>query len=87
MLVLKAHDKKVGKLNEIDKSILVPKKNWGDFELGEGEYKINGKSTKLRVYDVLCDCDNQPHTHRILDLRSIWDDLGLKNGDELEIGR
>lgn len=87
MLKLKAHENKISKFSEIDKLILIPKKNWDDFELGEKEYGLNGKRLKLRVYEIPCDCSHQMHNHRILDLRDIWSELKITDGDEMEIER
>jgi len=84
---LKAHNKTVGKLNKIDKLILVPKKYWEDFPAGESEYRLNHEKLKLRVYDIPCDCSGPNHTHRIVDLRDIWDELNLIDGSDLEIER
>jgi len=85
MLKFKAHHGKISKFSEIDKLILIPKKNWEDFPLGEGEYRLNGKKQMLRVYDIPCDCSHEIHNHRILDLRDIWDELEIKNGNGMEI--
>lgn len=87
MLKLKAHNTKISKFSEIDKLILIPKKNWDDFPLGESEYRLSGKKKPLRVYDVPCDCSHQMHNHRILDLRDVWDELRIVDGNEMEIER
>jgi hypothetical protein len=87
MLRLKAHNKKISKFSEIDQLILIPKKNWDDFPLGEGDYRLNGKKFKLRVYDIPCDCSQEMHNHRILDLRDIWNEEGMSEGKEMEIMR
>ena len=87
MIRLKAHSRSVGKLNEIDKLLLIPKKNWDDFPVGEGEYKLNSKKLKLRVYDVPCDCSGEDHVHRIVDLREVWNNLALQEGTSLEVER
>lgn len=87
MIRLKAHSHAVGKHSTIDKLILIPKKICDDFTVGESEYILNNKKLKLRVYDVPCDCSSPTHTHRIVDLRDVWDQLNLKEGSELEIER
>ena len=87
MIQLKAHNKSIGKLNKIDKLILVPKKFWADFPSGVSDYKLNGKNLTLRVYDVPCDCSGPDHTHRIVDLRDVWESLKLTDGTILEIER
>jgi len=85
-MILKAYDKKFNEYSDIDKFILVPKKVWDDIAVGEQEISINQKKVKLRVYDVPCDCAGVAmHSHRIIDLRNIWDKLGLKDSQELEI--
>jgi len=66
---------------------LVPKRNWDDFVVGEGEYSVNSEKFSLRVYDVPCDCNQKMHTHRIVDLGPAWEKLGLSEGAEVEIER
>lgn len=82
---LTAHFNEKRKFSDIDKFILIPKKFWEYFSLGESKYKLNDKNLSLRVYDVPCDCSGEMHTHRLIDLRDIWDELGLKDGQEIEI--
>ncbi len=84
---LTAHYNKQGKFSEIDRFILIPKKIWEDFSPGISDYKINDRKFTLRVYDVPCDCTGNMHTHRLIDLRDIWDDLGIEDGQILEISR
>jgi len=87
MIRLKAHNKKVSEYSDIDKLILIPKKLWEDFPLGEGEYILSGKKLKLRIYEIPCNCNPVKHVHRIIDLRDKWEELNLSEGIELEIGR
>lgn len=84
-LKLKFHDKIFNQYTQIDKFLFVPKKLLEDFQEGEMEFLINGKKTKTRVYDIFCDCRPEKHTHRIVDLREQASNLGLKNGQEVEI--
>ena len=84
---LKAHDKKVSEFSEIDKIILIPKKISEEFALGAQKLKLDGKKTELRVYDVPCNCNKEMHTHRVVDLRDVWDEMDIKDGDLLEIER
>lgn len=84
---LQAHHKKNDKFSQIDKFILIPKKNWDDFQLGESSYTINGKQINLRVYDCPCDCSGKMHSHRIIDLRDAWEDLALSDGANVNIDR
>ena len=84
---LKAHDKQITSYSEVDKIVLIPKKIWEDFELGKNNLKINGNPFSLRVYDLPCDCNKQMHTHRVIDLREVWGELNLKDGQVLEIER
>ena len=87
MLKLKCHKNKIEEFSEIDKMILIPKKSSDEFEVGEGEYSLNGQKMLLRVYDVPCNCSQKMHTHRIIDLREAWDKLNLSDGQEVEIER
>ena len=82
---LKAHGKPLGRYSEIDKYVLIPKKLWEDFKPGEKDLVIKGIKTKTRVYDVLCDCVKPDHNHRLIDLRDYWEQLGINDGDSLEI--
>jgi hypothetical protein len=84
---LKVHDKKISDYSEIDKIIFIPKKISDEFVLGENSIKIDGIKFTLRVYDLLCDCNKQMHTHRVVDLRDVWEDLNLVDGKEVEIER
>ena len=84
---LKAHNKKISDYSEIDKIVLVPKKISDEFTLGPQHLKINGKKMELRVYDLPCDCNKEMHTHRVIDLRDIWEEMSLSEGDVLEIER
>ena len=87
MIKIKVHSKVFGKYSEIDKFFLVPKKYWDDFETGDKELKINNQKVILRIYDVLCDCSSKMHTHRVVDLRSVWEKLNLKEGNEIILER
>ncbi len=82
---LKAHNKILGTHSEIDKFLLVPKKLWDEFGEGEIGVSINGKRVKIRVYDILCDCVGEEHHHRLIDLRQVWDDLKISDGDNVII--
>ena len=85
MLKLKAHNKNFNEYTEIDKFLLIPKKVVDEFEIGEMELKLNGKKAKVRIYDIPCDCNEAKHTHRLLDLRDVWDKLNLKPNQLVEI--
>ena len=87
MLNLKAHSGRLGSFSEIDRFVLIPKKYWDDFLVGVTKFKIKGKKVSVRIYDIPCDCYPKKHTHRIIDLRNIWGDLQIKNGEELPITR
>jgi len=87
MLRLKCHSHKISEFSEIDRMLLVPKKVSDEFEVGEGEYILGGQKLQLRIYDIPCNCSKTMHTHRIIDLREIWDKLRLTDGQELEIER
>jgi hypothetical protein len=85
MTTLKAHNKKLGDYNEIDKFLLVPKKLWDEIPEGEAEISLNGKRVKTRVYDIPCNCVAPDHHHRLVDLRSVWDEMKFKEGDNVKI--
>ena len=87
MLELKAQDKKFNGFTEIDKFALIPKKKWDDFELGENTLVLNGSRHKVRVYEVPCTCIGQRHTHRILDLRSVWNKMDLRDHERIEVDK
>jgi len=87
MLKLKTHGEPINQYTDIDKYLLVPKKLWGDFELGESELKIDGQKIRTRVYDIFCECTMPKHNHRIVDLRDVWVKLNLKENQEVEIER
>lgn len=87
MISLKTHTKPINEHTDIDRYLLVPKKNWGDFEIGDLELKINGINIKTRVYDVFCECVTPKHNHRIIDLRDMWSKLDLKENIEVEVER
>ena len=84
---LKVHFGRLGSFSEIDRFILIPKKYWDDFIPGETKLKIKGEQVSVRIYDIPCDCSIKMHTHRIIDLRDIWEKLQIKNGDEVEVTR
>jgi len=85
VLKLKAQNKKFNQFTQIDKFALIPKKWWEYFEIGENVLKINNTKTMVRVYEVPCTCTGNKHTHRILDLRSIWKKMNLSNHQKIEI--
>lgn len=85
MIRLKTHIKPINEHTEIDRYLLIPKKLWDDFETGELGVRINKKKIKTRIYDIFCECIGSKHTHRILDLREAWSDLGLKESQSVEI--
>lgn len=87
MLKLKCHANKIGEFSEIDKIILIPKKISDEFEVGEDEYSLDGQKMRLRIYDIPCNCSQKMHTHRIIDLREVWEKLNLSDGQEVEIGK
>lgn len=84
---LKAHNKEFNEYTQIDKFALVPKKMWEEIETGNQSLSVNGKDTSVRVYDVPCDCTGVMHSHRLIDLRDIWDKLGLEANRDIEISR
>jgi len=84
---LKTHNKPINEYTEIDKFLLIPKKLWEDFNIGEMTLKLDGKSICLRVYEIPCDCVAPHHQHRIIDLRDVWDELKLSANSEIEISR
>ncbi len=49
MLKLKCHKNKIGEFSEIDKMILIPKKSSDEFEVGEGEYSLNGQKMLMEI--------------------------------------
>jgi hypothetical protein len=83
----KALNKVFNEFTQIDKFALVSKKVWDDLPQGEANLSLNGKAVKVRIYDVPCNCSNQMHTHRLIDLRDSWDDLKLTNGQVIEISK
>ncbi len=84
---LKTHTKEFNEYTQIDKFALVPKKMWGDIEVGSRQLSINGRNVTARIYDVPCDCSGVMHSHRLIDLRSIWNKLGLKPNEDIEVSR
>lgn len=84
---LKTHNKPINEYTEIDKFLLIPKKMWEDFELGETTLRLNGKTEKLRIYDIPCECVAPHHQHRIIDLRDVWNKLRLSANQEIEISK
>ena len=84
-MVLKFHSEALNEHTKIDKFALVPKKFWGNFQLGENKLAISGRAGSFRVYDIFCECVGPSHTHRIIDLRSHWQKLGLSDGDKINI--
>lgn len=87
MIKLKVHDKTLSQMSEIDKFFLVPKKQWDYFPLGENDLTIDGKSLKIWIHDIPCECSQELHYHRIADLREVWSVLGLKNGQEVRVDK
>lgn len=87
MLELKAQSKKFNEFTEINKFALIPKKWWDDFDLGNNTLIINGSKQRVRVYEVPCVCIGQRHTHRILDLRSVWDKMDLRDHEKIEVDK
>lgn len=85
MIKLKVHNKPLNESTSIDKYILVPKKLWEDFNCPELELRLNGKKTKLRTYEIPCQCVGKQHTHKIIDLREIWDEMKLSGSSIVEI--
>lgn len=83
----KAHDKPINEYTEIDKFLLIPKKLWEDFGVGDTSLKLDGKSKKLRIYEIPCECVTPRHQHRIIDLRDVWNELNLSANQEIEISR
>jgi len=85
MIKLKVHDKPFNEYADIDKFLVVPKKLWDDIKAGEITLKLNESRVKVRVYDIPCNCVGKMHQHRLVDLRSVFDKLGLKEADELTV--
>lgn len=87
MIKLKFHTKPINEFTDIDRYLLVPKKLWDDFPAGETNLKINGKNVKTRVYDIFCECTLPKHNHRIIDLRSTWQQVDAKENEEVKVER
>ena len=87
MIKLKVHDKTLSKMSEIDKFFLVPKKQWEYFPLGENSLNIDDKNVKIWIHDIPCECSQELHYHRIADLRDIWEEQKLKNGQEIKVDK
>ena len=87
MLELKAQNKRFNEFTEIDKFALIPKKQWSDFELGENTLILNGREQKVRAYEIPCTCIGQKHTHRILDLRPIWNKMNFQDHEIIEVSK
>ena len=85
MIKLRAHNKIIGNYNEIDRFLLLPKKNWDEIREGDVSIILNGKKVKTRVYDILCNCVGEDHHHRLIDLRGLWEDLKIKEGDNITV--
>ncbi len=84
---LKVHNREFNEYTQIDKFALVPKKMWSEIEVGNQSFSINGKNTIVRIYDIPCDCTGAMHSHRLIDLRSVWDKLKLEPNQDIEISR
>lgn len=84
---LRVHDKPFNEYTDIDKYLVAPKKLWEEFEPGEQTIRINGKQIKVRVYDIPCTCVGSMHNHRLIDLRGLWEELGIKAGEEVLLGK
>jgi hypothetical protein len=84
---LKVHDKEFNQYTQIDRFAVIPKKMWDEFELGAQTLSINDNNVTVRVYDVPCDCSGSMHSHRLIDLRAIWKDLGLQSNQDIDISR
>jgi len=82
---LKVFTKAFNDFTEIDKFIVVPKKIWNDIEIGEQALNIKGTAIKVRIYDIPCDCTGAMHSHRLIDLRNVWDKLKLQDKEEVEV--
>jgi len=87
MIKLKAHNKVLGQFSEIDKFLLVPKKLWDEIGEGDATLRLNGEKVKTRVYDILCNCVGEEHHHRLIDLRELWEKMGIQDGDEITVER
>lgn len=87
ILKLKTHNRRFNEFTEIDKFVLVPKKAWDDLPQGITEIMINNQKEKIKIFDVPCNCTGQIHSHKIIDLRDIWEKLKLENDQKIEIGK
>lgn len=85
MLKLKVHNKPFNEYADIDKFLVVPKKIWNEVAPGTMKLKINGSKVSARIYDIPCKCVSKMHSHRLIDLREIWDKIGLKENEEVEV--
>lgn len=85
IMKLKIYAKEFNKYTQIDKFALIPKKMWNDVETGSQQVCINGQEVRVRIYDVPCDCNGKMHSHRLIDLRDVWDKLGLRSNKNIEI--
>jgi len=87
MIKLKVHDKTLSKMSDIDKFFLVPKKQWEYFPLGENVLLIDGQTVKIWIHDIPCECSQELHYHRIADLREVWENFKMTNGQEIKVDK
>lgn len=87
MLKLRVHIKPFNEYTDIDKYLVVPKKLWEDFQPGESQLTLKGIKSKVRIYDIPCECVGSMHNHRLIDLREEFNKIGLKDNEEIEIGK
>jgi len=85
MIKLKTHSKPLNEFTDIDKFLVVPKKIWNEIEPGTAKLRINGASVSVRIYNIPCECVGKMHSHRLIDLREIWDKIGLKENEEVTV--
>jgi len=84
-LKLKFHDSPINQYTQIDRYLFVPKRFSDSFGEGEIKFEMLGQTVKTRVYDVFCDCRDDKHTHKIIDLREIKTKNPIENNQEIEI--
>ncbi len=87
MIKLIVQNRKLNDFTNIDKFALIPKKWWDYFDAGDNFISLNNIKMQLQVFEVPCTCVGSKHTHRILDLRKIWDKFNFHNHQTIEISK
>lgn len=85
MIKLKAHNKPFNEFTDIDKFLVVPKKMWGEIALGSLKLKIKNLNVTVRIYDIPCSCIGKMHSHRLIDLRGVWDKVQIKENEKVTV--